>query len=120
MSLADGERVAPRVGPPGVGAGVVVVGATNGRLVALDPASGAERWRRSLDAHVNGAPLVSAGVVYVGTTDERVLGLDPATGETAWQAPVRGRVKSGLATDGVRVFVLSEPRHIIAFGPPPP
>lgn len=127
-SLADGERVPPRVGPPSfhpgavgaAAAAVVIAGATNGRLSAFDAATGAVVWSRDFDAHVNSAPLVSGAFVFVGTTDQRVLGLDLATGETRWEAPIRGRVKSGLAAADGLLFVLTEPRHVVAFGPPQP
>ena len=112
--------VSPRVATPGVGGGLAVVGASNGHLAAVDVASGAPRWTRTFDDHVNAAPLVADGRVYLGTTGERVLVLDAATGATLWESTVRGRVKSAVAGgDGV-VYVLSEPRHLIAFEPAAP
>ena len=122
VSFTDpADRVAPRTGPPVWHAsGLVVAGATNGRVQAIDAASGAVRWTRDLDAHVNGTPLVSGGFVFVGTTDRRVLALDIQTGEPRWEATVRGRVKSGLAAADGMLFVLTEPRHVVAFGPPAP
>ena len=122
VPFSESARVPPRVGPPAAaavgGRAHIVAGATNGRTVAVDAATGRVAWVRDFDAHANGTPLVSGGFVYIGTTDQRVLALDAASGETRWETSVRGRVKSGLAAaDGV-LFVLTEPRHVVAFGPP--
>ncbi len=48
-------------------------------LLALDPASGAERWRLERSTQF-GALAVSDGVVYVGVNDGGLQALDAATG----------------------------------------
>ncbi len=56
-----------------------------GELFALDPATGATRWRQKLDAPVTSSPTVSEGKVYVITRDSRAWALDVSTGRIKWQ-----------------------------------
>src|SRR5581483_8466780 len=72
------------------------------QVIALDPESGAERWR--YDPHLpdwsgyseNSARgvTVDQGIVYFGTLDARLIALDAGTGALKWQAkmgPARNR-----------------------------
>ncbi len=56
-----------------------------GELFALDPATGATRWRQKLDAPVTSSPTVSDGKVYVITRDSRAWALDITNGRIKWQ-----------------------------------
>jgi len=51
-----------------------------GELFALDPATGATRWRQKLEAPVTSSPTVSDGKVYVITRDSRAWALGAAGG----------------------------------------
>ncbi len=74
----------------------VLVGTLDGYLVAIDRATGAERWRTlTIDPHRNysitGAPRVADGVVVIGNGGSEygergyVGGYDAATGEQLWR-----------------------------------
>lgn len=71
-------------GGPGVGEGLVVVGGRNGEVVALDAATGAERWKTEVTSEVIASPLVSGGFVIVRSNDGRTFGLDAADGARKW------------------------------------
>jgi outer membrane protein assembly factor BamB len=77
-------------GAPVVSNGVVYVtasdlgGGDQGGVVALDLATGAERWRHVTRRSVRNAPAVGAGVVVAGLVDGEVHGLDAATGALLW------------------------------------
>lgn len=78
---------------PGVGrindidaATIVVVGSSNGWVLALDAVTGAERWRHRLSSQVMATPVVASGRVIVRTEDGRVASLSAASGEQQWQA----------------------------------
>ena len=70
--------------PPGVGAGVVVLGTMEGEVVALDADTGGERWRERVLSEVVARPLVSDGLAIVRSSDGRVYGLDLADGRRRW------------------------------------
>jgi outer membrane protein assembly factor BamB len=58
-----------------------------GALVALDVATGNERWVQKLEASATGAPTVRDGIVYVSSRDSRAWALDRKTGRIKWQLP---------------------------------
>lgn len=64
-------------------------GAAGGRLVALDVADGAVRWRAPLPGPVAGSPTVADGAVYTATrsTDGAVYAHAP-DGTRRWRQPV--------------------------------
>lgn len=55
-----------------------------GFTVALDAATGAEQWRRSIEAPFAGAPTVAAGRVFVTANDSEIFALDADTGDVQW------------------------------------
>ncbi|WP_462116726.1 outer membrane protein assembly factor BamB, partial [Lysobacter xanthus] len=71
-------------GGPGVGEGLVVVGGLEGDVVALDAATGAEKWRAKVGNEVVAAPTITQGRVYVRSVDGRVTAFDAASGERRW------------------------------------
>ena len=70
---------------PGVGAGLVTVGTSDGAVVALDR-SGKRLWKANVNGEVLAAPLVTGDRVIVRTVDGRLRSLDAATGKELWSA----------------------------------
>jgi outer membrane protein assembly factor BamB len=92
---------------PGIGAGHVVVGGRNGEVVALDAATGAQKWKSRITSEIISTPLVTADRVVVRSGDGRVFGFDLADGSRKWvfdralpSLSVRGN-GSPVAGDGV-------------------
>ena len=71
-------------GGVGVGEGLVLIGTTQGEMIALDVADGSERWRTRVGTEVGAAPTAGDGRVYVQTIDDRISALDADTGAVAW------------------------------------
>ncbi|HCY04217.1 MAG TPA: outer membrane protein assembly factor BamB [Gammaproteobacteria bacterium] len=71
-------------GGVGVGEGLVLIGTTQGEVIALDVADGSERWRTRVGTEVGAAPTAGDGRVYVQTIDDRISALDVDTGDVAW------------------------------------
>ncbi|HEY5782252.1 MAG TPA: outer membrane protein assembly factor BamB, partial [Lysobacter sp.] len=71
-------------GGPGVGDGLVVIGDLNGHVIALDAASGAEKWKAQVTNEVIAAPTIGMGTVFVRSNDGRVTAFDAASGERRW------------------------------------
>lgn len=81
---------------PAVGDGLVIVGnADDGKLIALDAATGEPRWTytRTGDYFIGGASIVG-GAVYIATTDGNgggsMLALDAASGALRWENSTHG------------------------------
>ena len=68
----------------------LVFGARDGKLYALDAASGRLRWSTSLGARVYSTPAVEGGAVFVGTQDGKVHAVDLASGKPRWQFSTEG------------------------------
>ncbi len=78
-----------------------------GALVALDPATGRERWRADLGAGAFGAPVAAGHVVAVtgvdGATSAAVVrGFDAVTGTRLWQSDPADRL--GVRATGRDLF----------------
>jgi outer membrane protein assembly factor BamB len=69
---------------PGFGDGTLVFGTADGELLALDAATGEERWRQAIGSEVLAAPAVGTGIVAVRTVDGRLRGFSAANGSTLW------------------------------------
>jgi outer membrane protein assembly factor BamB len=67
---------------------VVIIGTHGGRLVAVDPATGAIAWerevRREIRATVSFATVHGRRLAFVAVYGDRVLALDARTGATVW------------------------------------
>ena len=73
-------------GGPGVGQGVVVIGASYGDVVALDAATGEQKWKTRVNSEILSAPAVGSDMVVVRSGDGRLHGLRLADGTAAWSA----------------------------------
>ncbi len=70
---------------PAVEGGVVYFGSGDGRVYAVDAASGRERWHVQTGDVVHASPAVAGGVVYVGSWDGDLYALDAASGQERWR-----------------------------------
>jgi outer membrane protein assembly factor BamB len=97
FNLADGKRlwrVDTKPKDPGdstnVGGGLAADGTTvyaiNGllQLVALDAATGKEKWRHDLGVPGRSGPMVADGRVFVTTIDDRLFAFTAADGRQLW------------------------------------
>jgi len=92
-----------------------------GALVALDAATGAERWVQKLESAATGAPTVKDGIVYVTSRDSRAWAINAADGRIKWQlqgAPTTSVMVGGTApavTDKFAVFPFGSGELLTAF-----
>ncbi|RZB13734.1 hypothetical protein StrepF001_42475 [Streptomyces sp. F001] len=68
---------------PAVANGIVYIGSGDGRIYALNAASGNVRWTYETGDVVWSSPTVADGIVYIGSIDHRVYALDAATEASA-------------------------------------
>nr|WP_242511832.1 PQQ-like beta-propeller repeat protein [Rhodobaculum claviforme] len=68
-----------------VGAGRLFVTSAYGKIVAMDPASGAVLWRKRFEAPLGAPPTVAGDQVFVTANDGTAWALDVADGKVVWQ-----------------------------------
>ncbi|MGD0978763.1 MAG: PQQ-binding-like beta-propeller repeat protein, partial [Candidatus Bathyarchaeia archaeon] len=88
---------------PAVAGGMVFVGSGDGRVYALNAASGALVWSYATGSPVYSSPAVSGGMVYVGS--DRVYGLSASNGALVWSYATGSPVYSSPAVSGGMVYV---------------
>ncbi|MWD29862.1 PQQ-binding-like beta-propeller repeat protein [Aquicoccus sp. SCR17] len=86
----DVKPAQARAGSAGGGAlaygdGRLFVTSGYGRLVALDPETGAELWTQDLDASATGNPTYFGGLVYLVAGDRTAWAVEADTGRIRWQ-----------------------------------
>ncbi len=83
----------------------VFVGGGDGKLYAIDLASGNLRWSHPTGHRVRSTPAVAGGRVYVGSFDGSLYCLDAATGDERWRFDSGDVVQSSPAVaDGMVYF----------------
>jgi eukaryotic-like serine/threonine-protein kinase len=70
--------------------GVVYFGAGDGRVYAVDAATGKEKWHAQTGGRVRSSPALDTRNVYVGAADGRVYAFDRATGAERWRYDTEG------------------------------
>ncbi len=93
----------------------VYVGMSSGELAALDPASGAERWRMRLPSGVDSdGLLLGEQMLYAVTEDNRLAAVSLETGELLWMDVVPGAfARPALAGDALLVGTLDGEVHVV-------
>jgi outer membrane protein assembly factor BamB len=61
------------------------VSSFDGKVYALDPASGKRKWAASTGGPIFATPLVAEGTVYVGSMDHYLYAFDARTGKPRWK-----------------------------------
>ncbi|PJK10033.1 outer membrane protein assembly factor BamB [Lysobacteraceae bacterium NML08-0793] len=115
----NGEKHSRWSGGPGVGDGLVVIGSLDGEVVALNAASGTERWRAKVNNEVIASPAIQGNTVMVRSNDGRVTAFDAASGAERWRwqadmpaLTVRGN--AGLALGPGYLFVGNDNGKLVA------
>lgn len=97
--------IRPGAGGPAARPALALFTTIRGDLLALDPASGAIRWRMRFGSAIESSPLVIGDGVYIGTLDGRVMRVSLRTRRVVWTARAAGDVKSSLAESDATVVV---------------
>jgi len=100
--------------------GVVYMGFPDGRVSALEAASGTVIWSRALPGRpdfggVHSSPAVSGDTVYVGSNNGSFYALDRASGEIRWEREIGTWVAAGPAISGNAVVVGAWDGNLYAF-----
>ena len=103
-STATGATTEGVNSSPAVVNGVVYIGSDDGKLWALDAATGAPIWSQPTGGMVRSSPAVVGGIVYIGSNGGNLLAFDAVTGAPIWTTVLGGQVAAPVVSGG-RVFV---------------
>jgi outer membrane protein assembly factor BamB len=110
--LWERETGLPFSGGPTVGDSYLLLGSSDGDLVALSKRDGAAVWSARLDSEILSMPRITGSTVVVHTLDDSVHAFDLGTGDQLWkysyQAPVltlRGSSTPVIAGESVIVGI---------------
>jgi len=95
-------------GTPVVEDELVYVSGYNGKVYAINSASGALRWVYPREGNLEpivGGQVVAHGKVYFGCSDGKVYALDAVTGDKQWEFKTGDKIWSTPAIDGDSVFI---------------
>jgi outer membrane protein assembly factor BamB len=85
--------------------GTLYTAARGGKVIAIDPATGRERWSQDTKTDLAAGPGVGANLVAVGTNDGKVIALEASSGKQLWRVSVSSEVLAAPLIAGDRVVV---------------
>ncbi len=86
---------------------IIVVGATNATVYALDAKTGDPVWERICAAGISPDPLLLNDVLLVGA-GHMVYALTPASGEASWICSLTSAARVGPVSDGSMAYFLCQ------------
>ena len=75
--------------------GTLYIGTSSGKLLALDPDSGEERWSFAVESGPILAVAMSEGLIYFGAGDKGFYAVEAETGKLSWSFEADSSVWSG-------------------------
>lgn len=90
------------------------VGDLDGRLYAVDPASGVEQWRFEAEGGIHASPIVVGSTVYIATQEGNVYAVDGESGEKLWQLQLDSGVNEPMAFAEGTLFVRTAEGEVVA------
>jgi outer membrane protein assembly factor BamB len=77
--------------------GTLYISVMDGSVVALDAASGSERWQATTGGYCHSSPVIADDTLIVGSADAHVYAFDATTGVPRWRFPTKGPVYASAA-----------------------
>ncbi len=77
--------------------GTLYISSLDGKLTALDAATGKRRWTASAHGPILSTPVVVAGTVYAGSVDHHLYAIDASTGHIRWSFDAGGPLFASAA-----------------------
>jgi outer membrane protein assembly factor BamB len=85
--------------------GVIFAAARDGKVQALDPGNGRNRWQVDLKVDLSAGPGAGEGLVAVGSPAGILFALDAATGQQRWKIQAGGEILAPPLVAAERVVV---------------
>ena len=100
---------------PALADGKVFAAATDGKIIAIDAASGKNVWTTTVDADISAGVGADAGTVAVASAKGTLFAFDAATGKERWKIRLSTEVLSAPAVGSGVVVVRSMDNKIAAY-----
>ena len=94
--------------------GMLYVGNMDGRLYALDAATGVLRWYYTTSGPLTSTPLIDGNLMFFGSNDARMHGIDLRSRKNVWTVVTKDWVLSSPRIDNGLVFFGSNDRRVFA------
>ena len=95
---------------------LVIVGARDRQVHAVDRKSGQGRWTFPTKSPVDGSPVVVGSRVFVGSADGRYYALDLKTGRQLWLYEAGGSILASPAIAAGRLVIGTDDGDLFCFG----
>ena len=99
---------------PAVAGSTVYFGSRDGKIYAVNAATGAEQWEYQTGSWVDSSPAVVNNIVYVGSNDGNLYALDAGSGRKLWVFQTSDPIISSPAVAGGVVYFGGDDDRIYA------
>ncbi|WP_299538707.1 serine/threonine-protein kinase [uncultured Streptomyces sp.] len=103
-------------GTPGMASGTLYVTGQTGRVNALDPATGRQKWSRQTAVEGASGPVADADALYFSSATGRVVALSSDDGSTLWTTDPQADGLTGDQGAGPRVTLVGRALIVAADG----
>jgi len=86
---------------------LIIVGATDACLYALDAADGDKVWERTCAGSISPDPLILGDLLMVGA-EKMVYAIEPSSGQATWVCSLTSTARAGPVTDGSMLYFLCQ------------
>jgi len=86
---------------------LLIVGATDSKLYALDAKTGRQRWERTCASAICPDPAILEDMLMVGA-ERMVYSIDPRTGTADWVCSLQSAARAGPLIDGSMLYFLAQ------------
>lgn len=114
--LGEGEEKLGLRQHPVLADGRVYAANLEGRVYAIDAATGNELWNVETELRLSGGPGYGEGTVAIGSLDGDVIALNPDNGSERWRAKVSSEVVATPAVGSGIVVVRANDGRMYGFG----
>jgi outer membrane protein assembly factor BamB len=114
--VGDGEERLGLRQHPVLADGRVYAADLEGRVYAIDAATGKTLWRIESELRLSGGPGVGEGTLVIGSLDGEVVAFNPDDGAERWRAKVSSEVIATPAIGGGLAIVRANDGRVFAFG----
>ena len=100
--------------PPALSRDTVFAATIQGKVAALDAATGKELWSTELDSKITAPPTVAGDTVLIGSEKGRIFGLNTSSGTVQWNFQIGGKITGSPVVVGRTIFVASHDGKLYA------
>lgn len=104
----------PVIGGAVVALGKVYFGSSDGKVYALDTASGYKEWDFETGDKVWSTPVIEDETIFIGSLDKKLYALNATNGSKKWEFETEGGIAATPLISDNTIYIGSFDRHIYA------